>query len=157
MKTQIISLSLHKNNCKMEKVNGQVTDIIIDDEVILNGSEDSFDDEAEITDEQVKEREKALKETETFRENVLRNFCGIANFAKIREKCSGTCTHRLQAKSAYWLTGAFSLIFAVDVDRFLLEMVFLFFTTRQKEDDRKKRSNTEAGERSGIPWLLIRL
>ena len=39
----------------MEKVNGQVTDIIIDDEVILNGSEDSFDDEAEITDEQVKE------------------------------------------------------------------------------------------------------
>lgn len=39
----------------MEKVNGEVTDIIIDDEVILNGSEDSFDDEAEITDEQVKE------------------------------------------------------------------------------------------------------
>ena len=39
----------------MEHVNGQVTDIIIDDEVILNGSEDSFDDEAEITDEQVKE------------------------------------------------------------------------------------------------------
>ena len=39
----------------MEQVNGQVTDIIIDDEVILNGSEDSFDDEAEITDEQVKE------------------------------------------------------------------------------------------------------
>ena len=39
----------------MEKVNGQVTDIIIDDEVILNGSEDSFDDEAEITNEQVKE------------------------------------------------------------------------------------------------------
>ena len=39
----------------MEKVNGQVTDIIIDDEVILNGSEDSFDDEAEITDEQVEE------------------------------------------------------------------------------------------------------
>ena len=55
MKTQVISLSLHKNNCKMEQVNGQVTDIIIDDEVILNGSEDSFDDEAEITDEQVKE------------------------------------------------------------------------------------------------------
>ena len=44
-----------QNNCKMEHVNGQVTDIIIDDEVILNGSEDSFDDEAEITDEQVKE------------------------------------------------------------------------------------------------------
>ena len=39
----------------MEHVNGQVTDIIIDDEVILNGSEDSFDDETEITDEQVKE------------------------------------------------------------------------------------------------------
>ena len=39
----------------MEQVNGEVTDIIIDDEVILNGSEDSFDDEAEITDEQVKE------------------------------------------------------------------------------------------------------
>ena len=39
----------------MEQVNGQVTDIIIDDEVILNGSEDSFDDEVEITDEQVKE------------------------------------------------------------------------------------------------------
>ena len=39
----------------MEQVNGQVTDIIIDDEVILNGSEDSFDDDAEITDEQVKE------------------------------------------------------------------------------------------------------
>ena len=39
----------------MEHVNGQVTDIIIDDEIILNGSEDSFDDEAEITDEQVKE------------------------------------------------------------------------------------------------------
>ena len=39
----------------MEQVNGQVTDIIIDDEVILNGSEDSFDDEAEITDDQVKE------------------------------------------------------------------------------------------------------
>ena len=39
----------------MEKVNVQVTDIIIDDEVILNGSEDSFDDEGEITDEQVKE------------------------------------------------------------------------------------------------------
>ena len=39
----------------MEHVNGEVTDIIIDDEVILNGSEDSFDDEAEITDEQVKE------------------------------------------------------------------------------------------------------
>ena len=39
----------------MKQVNGQVTDIIIDDEVILNGSEDSFDDEAEITDEQVKE------------------------------------------------------------------------------------------------------
>lgn len=39
----------------MEQVNGQVTDIIIDDEVILNGSEDSFDDEAEITDEQVEE------------------------------------------------------------------------------------------------------
>ena len=38
----------------MEQVNGEVTDIIIDDEVILNGSEDSFDDEAEITDEQVK-------------------------------------------------------------------------------------------------------
>ena len=55
MKIQVISLSLHKNNCKMEQVNGQVTDIIIDDEVILNGSEDSFDDEAEITDEQVKE------------------------------------------------------------------------------------------------------
>ena len=55
MKTQVISLSLHKNNCKMEEVNGEVTDIIIDDEVILNGSEDSFDDEAEITDEQVKE------------------------------------------------------------------------------------------------------
>lgn len=55
MKTQVISLSLHKNNCKMEQVNGEVTDIIIDDEVILNGSEDSFDDEAEITDEQVKE------------------------------------------------------------------------------------------------------
>lgn len=55
MKTQVISLSLHKNNYKMEHVNGQVTDIIIDDEVILNGSEDSFDDEAEITDEQVKE------------------------------------------------------------------------------------------------------
>ncbi|MDD7624036.1 MAG: hypothetical protein PUJ44_06265 [Bacteroidales bacterium] len=115
------------------------------------------DKQIRVTDEQVKEREKALKETETFRENVLRNFCGIANFAKIREKCSGTCTHRLQAKSAYWLTGVFSLILAVDVDRFLLEMVFLFFTTRQKEDDRKKRSNTEAGERSGIPWLLIRL
>ena len=55
MKIQVISLSLHKNNCKMEQVNGEVTDIIIDDEVILNGSEDSFDDEAEITDEQVKE------------------------------------------------------------------------------------------------------
>ena len=55
MKIQVISLSLHKNNYKMEHVNGQVTDIIIDDEVILNGSEDSFDDEAEITDEQVKE------------------------------------------------------------------------------------------------------
>ena len=55
METQVISLSLHKNNCKMKQVNGQVTDIIIDDEVILNGSEDSFDDEAEITDEQVKE------------------------------------------------------------------------------------------------------
>ena len=55
MKIQVISLSLHKNNCKMEHVNGQVTDIIIDDEVILNGSEDLFDDEAEITDEQVKE------------------------------------------------------------------------------------------------------
>ena len=39
----------------MKQVNGEVTDIIIDDEVILNGSEDSFDDEAEITDEQVKE------------------------------------------------------------------------------------------------------
>lgn len=39
----------------MEQANGEVTDIIIDDEVILNGSEDSFDDEAEITDEQVKE------------------------------------------------------------------------------------------------------
>ena len=39
----------------MEHVNGEVTDIIIDDEVILNASEDSFDDEAEITDEQVKE------------------------------------------------------------------------------------------------------
>ena len=39
----------------MEQVNGQVTDIIIDDEVILNGSEDSFDDESEITDEQVKD------------------------------------------------------------------------------------------------------
>ena len=39
----------------MEQVNGQVTDIVIDDEVILNGSEDSFYDEAEITDEQVKE------------------------------------------------------------------------------------------------------
>ena len=39
----------------MEHVNGEVTDIIIDDEVIINGSEDSFDDEAEITDEQVKE------------------------------------------------------------------------------------------------------
>ena len=39
----------------MEQVNGEVTDIIIDDEVIFNGSEDSFDDEAEITDEQVKE------------------------------------------------------------------------------------------------------
>ena len=39
----------------MEQMNGQVTDIIIDDEVILNGSEDSFDDEAEITNEQVKE------------------------------------------------------------------------------------------------------
>ena len=39
----------------MEQVNGQVTDIIIDDEVILNGSEDSFDDEVEITDDQVKE------------------------------------------------------------------------------------------------------
>ena len=39
----------------MKQVNGQVTDIIIDDEVILNGSEDSFDDEAEITDEQVEE------------------------------------------------------------------------------------------------------
>ena len=39
----------------MEHVNGQVTDIIIDDEVILNGSEDSFDDEVEITDDQVKE------------------------------------------------------------------------------------------------------
>ena len=55
MKIHVISLSLHKNNRKMEKVNGEVTDIIIDDEVILNGSEDSFDDEAEITDEQVKE------------------------------------------------------------------------------------------------------
>ena len=55
MKIQVISLSLHKNNCKMEHVNGQVTDIIIDDEVILNGSEDSFDDEVEITDEQVEE------------------------------------------------------------------------------------------------------
>ena len=39
----------------MKQVNGEVTDIIIDDEVILNGSEDSFDDEAEITDDQVKE------------------------------------------------------------------------------------------------------
>ena len=39
----------------MEHVNGQVTDIIIDDEVILNGSEDSFDGETEITGEQVKE------------------------------------------------------------------------------------------------------
>ena len=39
----------------MEKVNGEVTDIIIDDEVILKGSEDSFDDEAVITDEQVEE------------------------------------------------------------------------------------------------------
>ena len=39
----------------MEQVNGQVTDIIIDDEVILNGWEDSYDDETEITDEQVKE------------------------------------------------------------------------------------------------------
>ena len=55
MKIKVISLSLHKNNCKMEQVNGEVTDIIIDDEVILNGSEDSFDDEAEIIDEQVKE------------------------------------------------------------------------------------------------------
>ena len=39
----------------MKQVNREVTDIIIDDEVILNGSEDSFDDETEITDEQVKE------------------------------------------------------------------------------------------------------
>ena len=39
----------------MEQVNGEVTDIIIDDEFILNGSQVSFDDEAEITDEQVKE------------------------------------------------------------------------------------------------------
>ena len=39
----------------MKQVNGEVTDIIIDDEVILNGSEDSFDDETEITDDQVKE------------------------------------------------------------------------------------------------------
>ena len=39
----------------MKQVNGEVTDIIIDDEVILNGSEDSFDDEAEITDDQVKD------------------------------------------------------------------------------------------------------
>ena len=39
----------------MEQVNGENKDIIIKDKVILNGSEDSFDDEAEITDEQVKE------------------------------------------------------------------------------------------------------